>query len=528
MATSKKVRVRRWKKSDIDAIVACQRAAWPEYADADQYDRRQFKLAFAAFPDGQILAEVDGKVVGYATSVIVEMSASLEQYSFDELTGAGTFSTHTPNGDTLYGADIAVHPDWRGKRIASKLYDGRKKIVQRHNLRRMVAFGRLPGYSKHAKRMKAETYVERVVGGDLKDPALSAHLRNGYRVVSIRSDLMDDAASAGWATLLQWDNPKYDARKRRARSIRRERAWDRMRVCSVQWRIRDGETVQSFADTASYFATVANEYGCHAVVFPEFVAAPLLTSLDSPRDEMLALAEFHETYLRIFTELAKKHALYVIAGSHPVVRGGTLYNVAHVMTPSGNVYTQDKLHLTPTERDLWGFTPGEELRVFVGPFGPFAVQICFDIEFPEPTRLLAEAGVDTIFVPFSTDDEAAYLRVRLSAHARAIENVLYLALSGSCGNLSHPTYLLNYARSAVLTPSDFGFPPKAIAAEAPPHEQTVAIADLDFNLLEHARTSGSVLPLRELRDDLYELSAKTRIRRIVLDENVDSTLKAKS
>lgn len=518
MAKSPKVRVRRWTSEDLPGIVACQRAAWSEYPDDEQYRVRHFELALAAFPDGQVLAEVDGEIVGYATSVVVDITAGLERYSYDELTGSGTFSTHTLEGDTLYGADIAVHPDWRGRRIASKLYDARKRILRKYNLRRMVAFGRLPGYAAVASRMKAETYVARVTAGELDDPALSAHLRTGYRVVAVRQGLMADGASAGWATLLEYLNPHFDRRRRRPRTA--SRSWKRARVCAVQWRLEDGATMESFRRRSAYFADVASEYGCHVLVLPEFVTAPLLSTLGEgvePAREMWELAAHHEAYVEHFRALATEHQLYVIAGSHPVVRDGALYNVAHLMTPSGAVHTQDKLHLTPTERDVWGFSAGDELRVFHGPFGKFAMQVCFDIEFPEPTRLLADHGVDTIFVPFSTDDEAAYLRVRLSAHARAVENVIYLALSGSCGSLSRRGYLLNYAQSCVLTPSDFGFPPRGVAAEAPPHQQTVAIADLDFGLLDQVRQSGSVLPRSELRHDLYEVAPKGRVTTVVLE-----------
>ncbi|MAQ15960.1 MAG: nitrilase [Sandaracinus sp.] len=521
VVTKRGVRIRRWRPEDLGAIVACQKAAWPEYPEGEQYGRRTFQLAFAAFPEGQLLAEVDGQVVGYATSVIVDMPAPLEEYSFDELTGRGTFSTHTMAGDTLYGADIGVDPAWRGQRIAAKLYAARKRILEKHNLRRMVAFGRLPGYGAVAHRMKPETYVAKVRDGSLSDPALSAQLRAGYEVLAVRQDLMEDSASAGWATLIEYRNPRFDPRKRPHQRPTAERQWSRARVCAVQWRMRDGVDLKAFTETATFFASVANEYGCHALVFPELVAAPLLGSLADPSsaDEMRALAALHDAYVQLFRDLATSHGLYIVAGSHPVLRDDALYNVAHLMTPRGNVYTQDKLHLTPTERDLWGFTAGEELRVFQGPFGKLAMQVCFDIEFPEPARLLADAGVDTIFVPFSTDDEAAYLRVRLSAHARAIENVVYLALSGSCGNLARPTYHLNYSRSAILTPSDFGFPPRAVAAEAPAHEQTVAIADLDYTLLDHARSAGSVLPHRELRHDLYELRPLHRVRTFVLDDD---------
>src|SRR5690606_17292333 len=100
-------------------------------------------------------------------------------HSYDEITGVGTFGTHDPAGDTLYGADIAVVPDWRGKGLAARLYKRRKALLKRFNLRRMVAGGRLPGYSEHAKRLGPMQYVEAVRQGMLRDQALSAHLKAG-------------------------------------------------------------------------------------------------------------------------------------------------------------------------------------------------------------------------------------------------------------------------------------------------------------------------------------------------------------
>lgn len=45
-----KVRVRRWRKADIPRIVECQRAAYPDYPDEEQYGAREFALQLAAFP----------------------------------------------------------------------------------------------------------------------------------------------------------------------------------------------------------------------------------------------------------------------------------------------------------------------------------------------------------------------------------------------------------------------------------------------------------------------------------------------
>ena len=512
-----RVRIRRWEPADILRIVEVQAAAWAEYPPAGMYDERMFEMQRVAFPDGQLVAEIDGVIIGYATSEIVQLDAEIEEYSYDELTGAGTFSTHDPAGDTLYGADIAVHPDYRGRGVAGKLYAGRKKLVKRYNLRRMIAFGRIPGYRSMSGELTAREYVDQVVNGERKDMALTAHLKAGYQVRDVRIDLMSDQASANWATLLEMPNSAFNAAKRRL-AVPIKRGFRRARVCAAQWRMRPVKSWQELDDSVDFFVNAANEYHCHFLVFPELFTAQMLTAMDenlTSRETFLELAKYHDQYLAMFREAATRTQLYIIGGSHPVLRDdGKLYNVAHLFTPAGNVYTQDKLHITPNERELWDITPGQGLTVFESPFGRFSILVCYDIEFPELARLLTFAGSEVIFVPFSTDDRKAYLRVRYAAQARAVENASYVVISGNTGNLTAVTYMLNYSQSAILTPSDYGFPPEAIAAEADPSIETVAIADLDFASLASARSMGSVRPLQDIRHDLYELTARSRVKRV--------------
>ena len=85
---------------------------------------------------------------------------------------------------------------------------------------------------------------------------------------------------------------------------------------------------------------------------------------------------------------------------------------------------------------------------------------------------------------------------------------MFVVLAGNAGNLPNRSYLINYARSAVITPSDFGFPAAAVAAEADPNVETVAIADLDFAVLAQQRDFGSVRPLHDRRPDLYRLEPR--------------------
>ncbi|MDH5672802.1 MAG: GNAT family N-acetyltransferase [Myxococcales bacterium] len=511
MNTRRSVSVRRWTEDDIDAIVECQRAAYGGFAEEDLCEARHYRMQLEAFPEGQYIAEEDGRVVGYATSLILELDDDSPWYSYAEITGVGTFSTHTPSGDTLYGADIAVRPDARGRDIAGRLYRKRKAIVERFNLRRMVAGGRIPGYARHAGRMTPEQYVEKVVAGELKDQALSAHLKAGYRVHSVHMDYLSDQASLNYATFLEYLNPRYRPEKRRIAASPVRRPVRKMRVCCAQYQMRRIETWEQFRQQVEFFVSAADEYHCHFLLFPELFTAQLFSVMPHHLDTRQAvqeLATYYPRYLEMFTELASRHGLHIIGGSHPVQGATGIRNVAHLFTPTGGVYTQDKLHITPGERIHWGIEPGEGLRLFDTPLGRIAIQVCYDIEFPELTRLLTLAGAEVVFVPFSTDERKSYLRIRYSSHGCAVTNMVYVVIAGNVGTLPQVrSFLLNYGQAAVLTPSDAAFPSNATAAEAEPGTEAVVISDLDLSDLARQRELGSVRPLRDRRTDLYELVA---------------------
>jgi predicted amidohydrolase len=210
--------------------------------------------------------------------------------------------------------------------------------------------------------------------------------------------------------------------------------------------------------------------------------------------------------VELMKTLAARHQLTLIAGSHPVADGSKLYNVAFVCLPTGEVVSQPKLHITPSERKQWGISGGHSLRAIDTPKCRIGVLICYDIEFPEAGRYLADDGAEIVFVPFCTDNRQAYLRVRYCAQARAIENQVYVALAGNVGNLPSVGNLdVNYGQAAVLTPSDFAFARDGIAAEADSNEETVLICDVDLNALQAARAGGSVTPRLDRRSDLFRV-----------------------
>jgi len=510
------VRVRRAKISDIPAIYECEEAAYGSFDASSLCDERHLQMQIETFPDGQLVALRGKKIIGYACSLIVLLEDDSPWYSYGEITGDGTFSTHDPAGDTLYGADIAVRPEERGKGVAGALYRGRDRILKRFNLRRMVAGGRIPGYVRYAGKMTAETYVEKVVAGELNDQALRAHLKAGYSVKGVHMGYLRDEQSLDYATFLERENPDFNYAKRRIAASPVKRPVRKIRVCAAQYQMRRISSWEEFEQQVDFFVETAGEYHCHYLLFPELFTVQLFSMLPKGTSSIEAiriLADYADRYRELMIDRATTHGLFIIGGSHPVWVDGEIRNVAHLFTPTGGVFTQDKLHVTPNEREEYGITPGEGLTVFDTGHARVAISVCYDVEFPELARLLTLAGAEVLFVPFSTDERKAYLRVRYSAQARSVENMIYTVLAGNVGNLPQvENFLINYGQAVICTPSDIAFPPEGIAAVAAANTETVVIAELDLGALEQARELGSVRPLRDRRTDLYKVEASTPVK----------------
>jgi predicted amidohydrolase len=329
---------------------------------------------------------------------------------------------------------------------------------------------------------------------------------------------IDDEQSLGYATHLVMPNPKHNAKKRVLAGQPIKRPVRRARVCAVQYEMRKIRSWDEMCEQIEYFVDTADIYDSHLVVFPELFIAQMLSTLDRklPLPELVGqLAELHPAYLELFKELASTRQMLIVAGSVPVLQpDGSIRNVAHLFSHMGNVYTQEKLHLTPAESTYWGLSQGEGLKVFDTHLGRIAILICYDIEFPELSRMLVDAGVDLIVVPFATDERKSYQRVRYCAQARAVENTVYVVLAGNVGALPRsPAMSLNFGQAAILTPSDFAWPLNAIAAEGIINTQTVVITDIDLGALEIEREVANVRPLVDRRPDIYSIEPKIVIEK---------------
>lgn len=178
------------------------------------YKAADFEAHATVFPEGTFVVLdstqlLDSKrVVGIGAGVFLEFDLAHPEHDLDELTGV-RYENHNPEGEWYYGTEIGVHPDYRGRGIARRLYDLRKGLVIRHNKRGFVAGGVLPGYARYRSKMSAQEYVDRVVAGEFYDPTLSVQLSNGFSVRGVLADYFPDSQTGGWASLIAWENPEY-------------------------------------------------------------------------------------------------------------------------------------------------------------------------------------------------------------------------------------------------------------------------------------------------------------------------------
>lgn len=148
--------------------------------------------------------------MGSASSLIVDLGDDPYRYhTWKEVAGDSFFSNHNPNGDSLYGADVSVHPKYRRVRIATKISDARKALAKKLNLKRIIAGGRLFNYCEYASQMSAEEYARKVVEGELSDPVSSFQLRNGFKLIKVMPNYMRDPRSLNYATFIEWLNLDY-------------------------------------------------------------------------------------------------------------------------------------------------------------------------------------------------------------------------------------------------------------------------------------------------------------------------------
>lgn len=266
-----------------------------------------------------------------------------------------------------------------------------------------------------------------------------------------------------------------------------------------EWKNKTSDWVQSaIANRAEY------------LVFPEYGSMELTSLLTKEqradlKAQALALGTYLGDFQRVFSELAQKHKVYIIAPSFPVVLSSEkTVNRCFVFSPNGQNEYQDKLFMTRFEDEEWNVQSGEsEIKIFSTPRLKFSVVTCFDIEFAFPSLTAAHAGADVIFVPSCTETLKGANRVHIGARARALENQIYTVVAQTVGDAAwSPAVDINTGFAAVYTTPDTGFTDDGVFMCGKLNESQWLHSEIRISHLSRVRTSGAVLNFRKHADFL--------------------------
>lgn len=269
------------------------------------------------------------------------------------------------------------------------------------------------------------------------------------------------------------------------------------------------QEIKQFDDLANRVKALLDQTdNAELVLFPELFTIELFTTLPNwknrPISDLVEIAQFTDQYKTLFLEEAKKRGQYIVGGSHlekVAPKDGEVErfeNIGHIFCPDGTIFSHSKTHIFPAEAG-WHTSEGDKMEVFKLPFAKVGFNICYETEIPECSASLAEQGVEIILTPSATFTEQGFWRVRHSAHARCIENQVYLAHCALGGTPSDP--LPNgWARSGILSPCDLAWDnPMGVIAECETHKETVAVGVVDLDLLYENRESGAATTFKDRR-----------------------------
>ncbi len=294
--------------------------------------------------------------------------------------------------------------------------------------------GRIPNYHEFAESLTPKEYIQKVKCKKIYDPVLTFQLSNDFHVKQVLKGYMpDDAQSKEFATLLEWDNIYYSPRARKSFTPS-----SYVRLGLVQWQMRLYKDLDDLFSQVEFFVDSVSSYKSDFALFPELFNGPLLAQFNhlGEAEAMRKLTQYTPEIRDRFLQLAIRYNVNIITGSLPSIENNLLNNIGFLCHRNGKIDKYEKIHVTPDEVSCWGMQGGNKIAVFNTDAGKVAILICYDVEFPELPRLLAEQGMEILFVPFLTDTQNSYMRVKCCAQARAIENECYVAISGSVGNLA--------------------------------------------------------------------------------------------
>jgi len=271
-----------------------------------------------------------------------------------------------------------------------------------------------------------------------------------------------------------------------------------LKIASSQYPIGQPKTLVEWEQKIALWVKTGAATGAELLVFPEYAAIEQAACFGPEvygdlKITLTKVAELAPSRIELHAALAKEHGVHILAGSGPVLKpDGRFVNAAQLITPAGKVGEQEKLVMTPFERD-WGISAGSPVRVFETAIATFGIAICYDSEFPLLVRAMAEAGADVVLVPSCTERRSGYHRVRTGSLSRALENGIATVQSPTVGDAPwSPAVDFNAGAAGIYVPSEQDISEDGVLACGTLDQAQWVTATVDIARLRRVRETGEM------------------------------------
>jgi len=189
-------------------LEALQTICFPTLDDRERFKADHYRRHIELFPEGQFVALDGERVVGATTTLRLRFDFEHVGHTFADIIQGGWLTSHDPTGDWLYGADVSVHPAYRGRGLGTALYAARQAAVRQLGLKGQVTAGMIRDYGSVKDRVSPEQYYAEVVSGRRRDSTLSMQLAVGFEPRGLLANYLHDPASDNYSVLLVLDASK--------------------------------------------------------------------------------------------------------------------------------------------------------------------------------------------------------------------------------------------------------------------------------------------------------------------------------
>lgn len=191
-----------------EQLAALQQVVFPTLAPNERFSAAHYRHHLELFAAGQFVVLDGDRVVAATSTIRRHFDFDHPGHTFAEIIRGGWLTSHEPDGDWLYGADLGVHPGYRRRGLAVALYQARHELVRRLGLKGQLTAGMMSGYGAVKDQISPRDYYLGLRDGRITDPTLSMQQSIGFEIRALLENHLHDPVCGNCCVLIVLDATK--------------------------------------------------------------------------------------------------------------------------------------------------------------------------------------------------------------------------------------------------------------------------------------------------------------------------------